>query len=62
VADRAHGLALVEERAHERDGVLVGPQEVGVRHAARQHETVVADASASATVPWAVNVSALSSG
>ena len=42
VADRRHRLGLVEERAHERDGVRVGAQEVGVGDAARQHEPVVA--------------------
>ena len=35
VADHADRLGLLEERAHEADGVLVGAQEVGVRDAAR---------------------------
>ena len=42
VADRRDRLGLVEERAHERDRVLVGAQEVGVGDAAGQHQAVVA--------------------
>jgi hypothetical protein len=41
VADDRHRLGLLEERAHERDRVLVGAEEVGVGDAARQHQPVV---------------------
>ena len=41
MADDADRLGLLEERAHEAHGVLVHPQEVGVGHAARQHQAVV---------------------
>src|SRR3954447_5006982 len=41
VADRRHRLALLEERLRERDGILVGAQEVRVGDAARQNERVV---------------------
>jgi hypothetical protein len=41
VADDADRLGLLEEAAHERHGVLVHAQEIGVRDAARQHQPVV---------------------
>jgi bacterioferritin len=41
VADGAHRLLGLDERAHEGNGVRVGAQEVGVGHAAGQHESVV---------------------
>ena len=41
VADDADRLGLLEERAHEADGVLVGAQEVGIGDAARQDQAVV---------------------
>jgi hypothetical protein len=38
VADDADRLGLLEERAHEADRALVHAQEVGVGHAAGEHE------------------------
>ena len=56
----ATGLACVEERAHERDRVLVDAQEVGVGDAAGQHEPVVARGVGLGAVWSTGNVSALS--
>jgi hypothetical protein len=41
VADHADRLALLEEAAHEADGVLIHPQEVRVGYATGQNECVV---------------------
>ena len=41
MADRADRLAGLEERPHERDRVVVGPQEVRIGHAARENQPVV---------------------
>src|SRR3546814_9314446 len=42
VTDRAHGLAGLNEGAHEGHCPLVGAQDVGIDLAARQHQRVVA--------------------
>jgi hypothetical protein len=34
VADHAHGLALLEEGTRKRDGPVVRPRDIGVRHPA----------------------------
>ena len=53
-------LALLEEVAHERHGVLVRAQVVGVGDAAGQHQAVVVGGVTSPTARSAVNLSPLS--